>query len=321
MLNHALSPHSLQAIVDAIEIGLIAVDSQLSVLCWNRWIARHTDIPLDTAEGALLLDLLPEAAGTRLEQAVRQTISTGLPTLLSPALHGALLPLYRTPEDRQKNFRMHQLLHVVPIREDERVACLIQITDVSANISRERQLRLQAEQLQRASTEDPLTRLANRAQFEKQLQHQFTRAQGNHRPLTLVFADLDNLSEFNATHDAAQSEMLFAALGECFKKMIRPLGDLAARYGDDRFAFLLPAVDSVDALEFTRCLFQEARQVLASAGGPGVVFGAATMTPTPQSEISTLVSACDVAVFQAKHEGSNRAVHFDTDSGNFQSCD
>lgn len=323
MLNHALLSESLQALVDAVEIGLLAVDSQLSILRWNRWLSRYTGISGPDAEGEMLLDVLPGVAGTRFEQAVRQTIATGLPTLLSPALHGPLLPLYRTPEDRQKNFRMHQLIHIVPIRNDDRIACLVQITDVTANISRERQLRLQAEQLQRASTEDPLTGLTNRTHFEKLLQRQFARAQSSGQPITLVIADLDTqaATHTHKTHESKPGQAVLAALGETFRTLIRPLGDVAARYGDDRFAFILPAVNGSEARLFTRRLIDEAQRVLAPQGLPGLIAGAATMTPTPQSEISTLVSASDVALFQAKHESQQQAIHFDTDSGNFLPCD
>ena len=74
------------------------------------------------------------------------------------------------PRIAKRNRRMQQLIHVIPLTDAPlQAACLIQINDVTAMVSRERVLRQQAENLRRNSFIDPLTGIYNRSKFDEPL--------------------------------------------------------------------------------------------------------------------------------------------------------
>ncbi len=76
------------------DFGVVCLDSDLRILSWNPWIAERTGISETKAVGTLLpelIDPLPQAT----LHALRQALSTGMPRILSPALHREIVPFIR----------------------------------------------------------------------------------------------------------------------------------------------------------------------------------------------------------------------------------
>ncbi|RIX47551.1 MAG: diguanylate cyclase [Rhodocyclales bacterium GT-UBC] len=323
-----MTPGGMDALLaDSLEIGLVVLDAEARIVFTNRWFNRHGDFTADQTRGRPLLQLIPEAGDTRLEHAIEHATRHRLPSLLSPALHGTLLPLYRTPQERQSGQRMQQMIHVLPLREVRADAtCLIQICDVTANISRERLLRQQSETLRRNSTQDALTGVANRRRFDEVLADEFRKARLKHSPLALLLVDLDLFSTYNTQHGRAQGDRILADTAGILRDAIRPLGDLVARYAGDKFALILPGISATE----TSHLAERLRRQIAGQGWPHptssiaphltVSIGAATMHPGDDGDTHTLLSSADVALYQAKHDGRNRSILFSPIDGSFMTC-
>lgn len=323
-----MMPGSLDAmIMDTLEVGIVVLDSNACILHANRWFSRHSGWSAEEVIGQPILQLIPEAKNTRLEHAIEHATRHRLPSLLSPALHGSLLPLYQTPQERQRGQRMHQMTHVLPLRnEHSTAACLIQISDVTANISRERLLRQQSETLRRNTTQDSLTGAANRRKFDDTLAEEFHKARLKHTPLALLIVDLDRFSAYNSLHGREEGDALLTKVAGQLHDAVRSIGDLVARYAGDKFALILPGMDERE----TSQLAEHLRQRIASQAWPHagsniaahltISVGAATMHPGDDTDIHTLLSSADVALYQAKHEGCNRAVLFSPLDGNFKIC-
>ena len=114
-MTTALECGTLCSVIDNLEVGVIILNAERRVMRWNYWLAARNCHSTEQADGKLLLELMPEVVGTRLEMAIDHAIRDRMPSLLSPALHGTLLPLYQNAEDRKRNRRMHQLIHVIPL--------------------------------------------------------------------------------------------------------------------------------------------------------------------------------------------------------------
>jgi PAS domain S-box-containing protein len=121
---------------DALDIGVAVVDQDGRVIAWNDWLASASGIDPASAIGRDLAALFPNARLGRLTTIVAQALASGASGLMTHALHPALLPL-RTRAGRP----MTHNVSVRPIGERPYAACLLQITDVTVSVLRERVLR------------------------------------------------------------------------------------------------------------------------------------------------------------------------------------
>ena len=133
-----LAPGLAARAVEALEGGVVVLDRDGRILVWNRWMMRASGIAAQDALARKFADVFPEIVGTRLSAAVGDATSTGVSSLLTHALNPRMLPLgYQDGRD---------LLHSVTVRSltaaaDEEALCLIQVSDVTANVQREQLLR------------------------------------------------------------------------------------------------------------------------------------------------------------------------------------
>lgn len=323
---NTLSAHTLGTVIDCLEGGITLLDHNATVLHWNRWLAGRSGIDTEQAHGRALVDILPSIIGTRLEQALGHAIKDGLPSLLSPALHGTLLPLYQTAEDRRREQRMHQLIHVIPLRGDPKAACMIQISDVTANISRERVLRQQTETLRRNTTQDALTGLANRQSFDETLSEEFVRAAQKGQSIALLIGDIDAFNAYNTAFGREQGDKRLKQIAKALLGKIQSTNQLVARYGGDEFAIILPDTDEVNARQLAGLIQRQVGELVIPQHESGatqhlsISIGASAMRPEPGDDTDTLLASADVALYQAKSEGRNQAVFFSVEDGSFRPC-
>jgi PAS domain S-box-containing protein len=122
-------------VFDAVDIGLVVLDSQQCVIGWNEWIARVSRRPAEDVFGKNLCDVFPDLRNTRLPAVIDDAFQAGSSSILTHTLN-TLLPL--------QGDRGEQLLHnivVRPVFSAPAKYCLLQITDVTVAVIRERLLR------------------------------------------------------------------------------------------------------------------------------------------------------------------------------------
>ena len=123
------------SVFDTVDIGLVVLDSQECVVGWNEWIARVSCRPAQDVLGKTLCDIFPEVRNTRLPDVIGDSFQGGSSSVLTHTLN-TLLPLRRENGE--------PLLHNIVVRPVSSVHanyCLLQITDVTTAVSRERVLR------------------------------------------------------------------------------------------------------------------------------------------------------------------------------------
>jgi diguanylate cyclase (GGDEF)-like protein len=97
----------------------------------------------------------------------------------------------------------------------------------------------QADHLTNMAQTDALTGLANRRYLIDQLEREFARARRYHRPLSLVYLDLDDFKMLNDRHGHLFGDEVLRGAARSLKAVLRST-DLLARIGGDEFAVLLP---------------------------------------------------------------------------------
>ena len=146
MATTSYDPSSgIGSILDVLDVGIVLLDEGGDVRHWNAWMERASGLPATAVVGRNLLDALPALRDTRLHGAMRDVLDSGAPAVLSHTLNPALFPLHG--DDGQF------LLHNVTLRPLPGAGghhCLIQVSDVTASVKRERILREQRDARYRA---------------------------------------------------------------------------------------------------------------------------------------------------------------------------
>jgi PAS domain S-box-containing protein len=123
------------AVFDALDTGLILLDSDRRMVAWNAWLEATSGISFQQALGRRIEELFPGVV-PRLRSAIAEALEAGASSVLTHALHPTLLPL-RTRAGRE-------LIHDIVVRPLGRMPhsrCLVQVNDVTVAVQRERVLR------------------------------------------------------------------------------------------------------------------------------------------------------------------------------------
>ena len=171
-------------------------------------------------------------------------------------------------------------------------------------------------QLQRLSTEDSLTAVANHEQFLEFLEREWRRSRRDGLPLTLIFVDVDHFRAYNRQFGRKAGDEVLKQVGRLMADIVGRPGDLAARYHRDEFALVLASTDGAGAFNIAERVRQaiEDLQVPAAADAPApVVTGSvATATAVPQRESAweelDLIKAARHALREARATGGNRVL-------------
>lgn len=172
-------------------------------------------------------------------------------------------------------------------------------------------LKAQNRELEILSNTDPLTQLANRRCLMQTLQNEFQRSQRIGRRMALILADIDHFKLVNDTYGHQQGDAVLKKVAGVLRAQLRDY-DLAARFGGEEFALLLPEAgidQAVKVAERVRATlagtrFSDALAPLRLTISCGVVNGPSAQVAT----VDDLIRIADDALYTAKREGRNRVV-------------
>ena len=313
--NHP--PGVLDSVLRALNIGAVVLDEQARVVVWNDWMARHSGHAAESVLGHAFFELFPALKGKRVESAVRQALRDNFPSVLSQTLHKAPFPLYSTPANRAAGELMQQAVAVTPFEvAGAGRLCLIQITDVSVAVTRERLLRDQALELRSQTFSDGLTGIANRRHFDVAMEKEVRRAKRAGTALSLLMIDIDCFKAYNDHYGHQQGDDCLVKVAGALAQMLKRPLDLIARYGGEEFAVILPEMDREQSLHMAEAMRQtvvgmriphekseHAERVVTISIGLATQMGAV-------GDSVYLVGVADRALYSAKRAGRNRvALH------------
>jgi diguanylate cyclase (GGDEF)-like protein len=171
------------------------------------------------------------------------------------------------------------------------------------------------ETLHRISTQDGLTGIANRRQFDETLMTEWRRASRSQSPLSLLLLDIDAFKAFNDSAGHQAGDDCLRRVAQTLSDSLKRAADFVARYGGEEFAVLLPETDATHALRFAVALREAiAALQIAHPGSPAghvtASIGVATELPPRDGSASVqqLLRAADDALYEAKRQGRDRVV-------------
>ena len=179
-------------------------------------------------------------------------------------------------------------------------------------------LREQLEENQRLQDElralaitDPLTGLHNRRHFDIVCGTEWERARRDHRPLAVLFIDVDYFKSYNDYYGHRAGDDCLAVVGKAVGQSLQRPADLAARYGGDEFVVLLPDTNTDGALDVARRMLAAIRALdlpheASSLTRVTSSIGVAQLVPGPNHSFQELLGRADRALYAAKEAGRNR---------------
>jgi len=264
----------------------------------------HTGITLVVLFGNIVL-------GLRLRDAIIVSMVMTLLYALS------LMPLRALPPDVRFNDWLFYLSSVVislianfRMDQDQRRAYLARVREHERNT----ELSDAVELLARLSAEDALTQIANRREFERRLNLEWSRAKRDARPLALILIDVDCFKNYNDYYGHPAGDACLRRIAAALRTIPRRAPDLVARFGGEEFVVLLPGTSVTDAAQMAQRMQRAVVDLLiphaASSAAPGVTasFGVAGLVPATDNQPLDLVAAADAALYRAKEGGRNRVV-------------
>ena len=164
--------------------------------------------------------------------------------------------------------------------------------------------------LQLLALSDGLTGLANRRHFDACLDVEFKRAMRDGSPLAMVMFDVDYFKKFNDLRGHVEGDAALQTVSQAILAGQRRPGDVAARFGGEEFAILLPDTDQEGALAVAESI-RAAIAALALPHGASplriltVSAGAHSQIPQRGQKARTLIKAADSGLYLAKAQGRN----------------
>ncbi len=171
---------------------------------------------------------------------------------------------------------------------------------------------------------DHLTGLANRRTFDQEFLREWRRAARDRSCLSLVMIDVDHFKSYNDRFGHLAGDECLRTIATVLKNNLYRTTDIAARFGGEEFAIILPASHAEGVLIMARRL----RTAIAALSlyHPDSVFGVVTISagvstfcPTQSgsfhdAERLKMVEGADSALYIAKAGGRNRVEAWDNEN-------
>ena len=300
---------------DSLGEGVIFVDLQCRIQAWSQSVEQMTG---NAAEHCLGTSLTP-ASMNLCNDAGDPVSRVQCPVASSLAHQKIVNSEYRIIGRSGREVKIELTSTPVFDLQNQFKGVVVLLNDTSAQLDLQRQLR----DLYEVSVLDPLTQVANRAEFERVL-GEAVRAigKGDETPLSLIICDIDFFKSINDDYGHHIGDQALVSFATQLQKFVRSR-DLVARYGGEEFVILCADCDIQSAAERA----EELRESLAKTpqqmlNGKCITasFGVSQLRRT-DCAVDVFVRG-DTALLKAKELGRNRVVIANaTASGNAESAE
>ena len=294
-------------LLDTMYDAVVFVDAASRVVLWNRGAERLTGISGAGIRGQLwhplLLGLCDEKGSSVSENdcPVRTAIHCGVQSLRRLTILGR----------RQQPVAVDA--HAIPVIDQKGVThgAVLLFHDASCETSLEQR----CQSLHEKATKDPLTQVANRAEFDRVHAMFVATHQQQQVPCSMLMCDLDRFKLVNDNYGHQAGDDVIKSLASLLKSSCRT-GDLVARYGGEEFVVLCADCDNASAVRRAKQICKALSQLSQpKMGGRSVTVSIGTTEVQPGDTAETMLRRADRALLMAKAAGRNTVVQLGTGIG------
>ncbi|MBI3840271.1 MAG: diguanylate cyclase [Planctomycetia bacterium] len=295
-------PESLfrQKLLDSMYDAVIFVDRNMQVILWNRGAERLTGISAASvcrrAWSPALIGMRDASIGAldKLECPINYSVTTGVQSLR------------RLLVANRNNRPVAVDVHTVPVVGPDGITygAAMLLHDASGEASLEER----CQNLHEKATKDPLTQVANRAEFDRTHQLFIGAHQERQLPCSMIMCDIDHFKSVNDTYGHQAGDEVLKSFGQLLRSECRS-GDLVARYGGEEFIVLCADCNNAAATRRAEQLRKSMSELPQPALNGEIVtasFGVTEIQPGDSPE--SMLRRADRAMFEAKQLGRNVVV-------------
>lgn len=289
-----------QKLLDNMSDAVVFLDNNLQITLWNQGAERLTGI-----DGTAIYQrpFKPSVLGMREENGrvisdaacpVERGLRTGTQSIVRVLIEG-----------RNK----HEVVvdaFIIPVAAAD--GTIHGVTLLLHDVSPEASLEERCQRLHEKAIRDPLTQVANRAEFDRV--HGIFVETHLQRSLacSLIICDIDRFKHVNDTYGHPAGDEVIKSFAQVLKGACRS-GDLVARYGGEEFVLLCAdcgVATAFERAEQVRRAFGELDQ--AALGGSSVTASFGVTETQPGDTAETMLNRADRALLLAKESGRNMVV-------------
>ncbi|MEL7498600.1 MAG: diguanylate cyclase [Planctomycetota bacterium] len=280
--------------------GVIFVDAQRKILAWNQTMEKLTGL---SAKKVTSFALEPSLLG----------LTDGFGSAISPK-HDPLDECLRTGKTKTGDYKLtgrsgreikvEMKFSPVIASDGKCQGAVVLVHDSSIQLDLQRQLK----DLYEFSMLDPLTQVANRAEFERAID-EFVRARDRSDfECSLIICDIDFFKQINDNYNHHIGDKALVAFAELLKQFVRSQ-DVVARYGGEEFVILCANCDQASAVERAeeiRTTLRKTPQPMLDGKYITASFGVSQLRE--RDTATDFFVRADTALLKAKELGRNRVI-------------
>lgn len=297
-----------QDLLHKLDVGMIILDPNCTVCFWNRFMVLYSGQSRQNAEGSCLFDLFPELPAKWLKKKINSVFLLKTNAFITWEQRQFLFEFrHNRPITGGTEF-MAQNITIMPIKSDNKVTHVaISIFDVTDVFMSKMQLQEANRKLEEISQTDALTGIYNRGHLEFLLKQEYSRAQRNSEPLSLIMLDIDHFKKVNDSKGHLAGDAVIRSVAETVKNNLRA-HDVLGRYGGEEFCIFLPATNLNGALICAEKLRKAVEEMVVIFDSKEIKvtssFGVSVRDETIVS-YEKLINAADTALYLSKSKGRN----------------
>lgn len=303
--------------------GVIVIDDEYQIHYVNAFIERHASVQLTDILGKSLFSVFADLPEAWLKRKLMSVLDLKTPAFSSWEQRQYIFKLPHLRPITSASQYMAQNCTMLPLEAshtDQQLICIL-IEDATDAFVYQQHLSKTLIELEKANRQDGLTKVLNRRFWEEQLKQEIHRAQRYQHPLSLLLFDLDKFKDLNDKYGHLGGDFVLVELASFISSLLRD-SDLLGRYGGEEFGIILPDTPLAGAVEVAERICKAVaehpmlfnQQTIRAS----VSIGVAEFAPKQHLLHDDLIRSADIALYNAKRAGRNRACIFQPGLSDYQ---
>lgn len=203
--------------------------------------------------------------------------------------------------------------HIVAVKLGDGFA--ITLRDINEKKQMEIRLKEANSELQYQANIDSLTQVANRRRFDEYIAQEWAICAREQEYLSIILCDVDYFKFYNDAYGHQAGDECLFRVAQGMNLAIKRPADVVFRYGGEEFAVILPFTEGEGALKVAQSIREEIKKLkiihdLSQASHYVTLsLGVASIIPSSQFSVESLIANADRALYEAKSLGRDRIVY------------
>lgn len=286
------SREQFHSVIYSAKDAIILADSESTITSWNKGAETIFGYKEEEVLGKKLHLLIPPAFRQAHDRGVNRFLSTNQATVI-----GKTIELRGLKKDGSE----------IPIElslSSWKIKDTVYFTGIIRDIS---ERKYAEERIQYLAYHDELTDLPNRRFIKQKLKTVLEEAEKTGDLVAVMMFDLDGFKAINDTLGHAAGDMLLKQVAFRFRGCLGEK-DLIARIGGDEFLLIMPEIKHIEeASKMAKHLISNLSHPIKLQEGEVFVSTSIGIAFSPQDgqDVETLLKKADIAMYQAKKEGTS----------------